>query len=328
MMVGVSGLSIAILVVGYVSAPADEADAARESQTTVALTGAPFVLRDGQQAVVDVVQIAFEPKAVSLSQEAQEPLQELLDRKARGCILSAQVVGAASKFETAPQPVVDAHLLALQRAGTIAQLASDSGVPKTAVASLWTVDSGLQVPHSVLWVFSSSNGSACVAPTVSSETVDVSVKPDANPDTEQAMIVNLPIQRPQPAPSADDGQTTSDPPSVPSASVRELALTFADNSSYLDAQELARLQQFASSLGPACAVTLKATVAGGADAHYASWLAERRMARVADQLSELATVANYVLVRNDASRRVVVAISDESGCPAAQKTTSAMNARL
>jgi hypothetical protein len=156
----------------------------------------------------------------------------------------------------------------------------------------------------------------------------MSVKPDSDADIKQAMIVNLPMQRPQRARSADAGQATADPPPVPSASVRELALTFADNSSYLDAQDLTRLQQFAGSLGPACAVTLKATVAGGADAHYASWLAERRMARVADQLSELATVENHVLVPNDASRRVVVAISDESSCPAAQKATSAMNARL
>ena len=52
MMVGVGGLSIAILVLGYVAAPADENGAPRESRTTVVLTGAPFVLRDGRQAVV------------------------------------------------------------------------------------------------------------------------------------------------------------------------------------------------------------------------------------------------------------------------------------
>lgn len=328
MMAGVVGLSFAILILGYVSAPADENGATRESRTTVALTGAPFVLRDGRQAVADVVQVAFEPKSVSLSEEAQELLQEMLSRMAHGCVLSAQVVGAASELETAPRPVVDAHLLALERAEAIAQLARDSSVPATAVASLWTVDRGLQVPHSILWVFSSSSGSACVEPTTSFEAVDVTAEPAADAGTAHAMIVNLPMQRPQRDRSADARQATAGLPPTAPASVGELALTFADNSSYLDDQAIIRLRRFAGSLGPACAVTLEATVAGGADAHYASWLAERRMARVADQLRELVTVESHVLVRDDASRRVLVAISDESACTAAQKTTSAMNARL
>ena len=327
-MVGVGGLSFAILVLGYVSAPADENGATRESRTTIALAGVPFVLRDGRQAVADVLQVAFEPQAVTLSEEAQRPLQELLSQMARGCVLSAQVVGAASEFETAPRPVVAAHLLALERADAIAQLARDSGVPTTAVASLWTVDSGLQVPHSILWVFSSSSEAACVDSTASFETVDVPAEPIASAGTTQAMIVNLPMQRPQRDRSADAGQATADLPPAAPASAGELVLTFADNSSYLDNQAIARLRRFAGSLGPACAVTLEATVAGGADAHYASWLAERRMARVANQLSELATIENHVLVRDDASRRVVVAISDPSACTAAQETTSAMNARL
>lgn len=328
MLFGVGGLSVVVLVLGYVAAPTDENGGARENQTTVALTGAPFVLRDGRQAVADVVQIAFEPQSVSLSEEAQEPLQELLSRMAHGCVFSAQVVGAASEYETAPRPVVDAHLLALERADAIARFARDSGVPATTVASLWTVDSGLKVPPSILWVFSSNSESACVEPTTSFATVDVPAEPAAGAGTAQAMIVNPPMQRPQRDRSAGDGQAMADPASAAPASVGELVLTFADNSSYLDDQAIARLRRFAGSLGAACAVTLKATVAGGVDAHYAAWLAERRMTRVADQLNELVTIEDHVLLQDDASRRVVVAISNQSACTAAQETTSAMNAQL
>ena len=326
-MVGVGGLSFAILVLGYVSAPADENGATRESRTTIALAGVPFVLRDGRQAVADVVQVAFDPQAVSLSEEAQEPLQELFSQMARGCVLSAQVVGAASEFETAPRPVVAAHLLALERADAIAQLARDSGVPATAVASLWTVDSGLQVPHSVLWVFSSTSGSACTEPSTSFELAAVPVKLATDAGPAGGMILNAPMPRPQRDRPAPVGQATAEVPPAAPVSMTELAVTFADNSSYLGDQDITRLRRFARSLGSACRVTLRATAAGGSDAHYGAWLAERRIARVADHLSELVTVENHVLVSGDTSRRVLVAISDESACVGGQETTSAMIVR-
>lgn len=326
-MVGVGGLSFAILVLGYVSAPADENGATRESRTTIALAGVPFVLRDGRQAVADVLQVAFEPQAVTLSEEAQRPLQELLSQMARGCVLSAQVVGAASEFETAPRPVVAAHLLALERADAIAQLARDSGVPTTAVASLWTVDRGLQVPHSVLWVFSSTSISACTETSTSSELAAVPVEAAPGAGLADEMVANPPMPRPQRDRPAPAGQAATEVPPAASVGVTELALTFADNSSYLGDQDIARLRRFARSLGSACMVTLRATVAGGTDAHYAAWLAERRIARVADHLSELVTVENHVLVRDDASRRVRVAVSDKSACAGGQETTSAMIAR-
>lgn len=328
MMIGVGGLSFAIFILGYMTPSIDKSDELPEIRPAIALSDAPFVLRDGRQAVVDVMKIPFEPKTASLSEEAQEPLQDLLDRKARGCVLSAQVVGAASELETAPQPVVDAHLLALERAGAIAAFVNNNGVPATALASLWTVDNGLQVPHSVLWVFSSSNESPCVPPTTSFETVEVPAGSATVTGTEQVMIVNLPMQRPHRERSTDVGQATANLPSAASASVGELVLTFADNSSYLDDQAIMRLRRFAGSLGSACTVILKATVAGGANAHYASWLAERRMARVADQLAELATIEGHVFVPDDARRQVVVTISDGPSCSVAQEMNSTMNSRL
>jgi outer membrane protein OmpA-like peptidoglycan-associated protein len=165
-LIGVGGLSVAVLALWPDPAPPEDAASVHEGRTSVALASTPLVLRDGQLAIADVVRMAFEPQSTVLPEDAQAPLQELLDRIADGCILSAQVVGAASEFETAPRPAIDAHLLALQRADAIAALVRNSGVPARVVSSLWTVDTGQRVPDSILWVFSSSSKSACVQPNV------------------------------------------------------------------------------------------------------------------------------------------------------------------
>jgi hypothetical protein len=327
-LIGVGGVSLTIFALWSVLAPAGDADAPHQRRTTIALADTPLVLRDGRQAVADVVRVAFEPQAVSLSEDAQEPLQEVLRRMADGCILSAQIVGAASEYETAPRPVIDAHLLALERADAIAQLVRKSGVPASAVASLWTVDSVQRVPDSVLWVFSSSGKTACVEPTPSFDLAAVPVDPIASAGPASALSVNPPTPRPQRDQPATDAAATADVQPAPSAAVAELVLTFDDNSSYLGESVIAKLLRFARRLPPDCGVLLRATVAGGADANYAAWLAERRMARVAEHLSGVAMVTSRIYVQNDASRQVLIAGSSKTGCVGATETASATSMRF
>jgi hypothetical protein len=195
-LIGVGGLSFAVFAFWSVLAPAEDGAAAHAGRTSIALADTPLVLRDGRQAVADVVRVAFEPQAIDLPGEAQAPLHEVLNRMTDGCILSVQVVGAASEYETAPRPVVDAHLLALKRADAIARLVRSSGVPATAVASLWTVDSGQRVPDSILWVFSSSSRSACVEPTLPFELSAVPAESVTSSSPSSALIINPPTPRP------------------------------------------------------------------------------------------------------------------------------------
>jgi hypothetical protein len=327
-LIGVGGLSVAVLALWPDPAPPEDAAPAHEGGTSIALASTPLVLGDGRLAVAAVVRIAFEPQSVDLPEDAQAPLHEVLDRIAGGCIFSAQVVGAASEFETAPRPVIDAHLLALQRADAIARLVRSSGVPATAVVSLWTVDIEQRVPDSILWVFSSSSRSVCVEPTLPVELSAVPADSVSSSTPASALIVNPPTPRPQRDQSAPEATTATDVLSTASATVPELALTFADNSSYLGESEIARLLRFANHLPPGCSVLLRATVAGGADAQYAAWLAERRMARVAERLEGVATVTSRVYVQNDASRQVVIAVASEAGCVGATEMASAMSMRF
>jgi hypothetical protein len=322
----VIGLSLMIFVLNVVSdtadsnvsAEAEENDAVGEARIDIALSATPLVLRDGRQATADVVRIGFDPATISLSEEAREPLEVFLTRIARECMLSAQIIGVASEYETVPRPVVDAHLLALQRADTIAEMMHNSGLPMTAVSSVWTVESGSQVPASILWVFSSKGGPECAKTGRTNELTEMpaaKVAESATADEVGLDIIGPPMPRPQ-----HDHSTRGK-----SSSMFELTLTFADNSSYLDDQEIARLRQFTSALAPTCDLTLRATVAGGADSHYAAWLAERRMGRVAKLLGDLIgtmEMTELVLVPNDASRQVIVAISNNSDCNETQDSTA------
>jgi hypothetical protein len=323
-LIGVGGLSFAVFAFWSVLAPAEDGQTAPESRTAIALADTPFVLRDGRKTVANVMRVAFEPQAIDLSQDAQEPLREVLDGIADGCILSAQVVGAASEHETAPRPLVFAHLLALERADAIAQLVRDSGVPTTVVAKLWTVESGPRIPDSVLWVFSSSSRSACVEPTASFELAAVPPDGVTSVGPASALIAQPPVPRPQRDPSAPEGGAAGDLSPAASMAVAELALTFADNSSYLGASEIARLQRFASRLPSTCGLLLRATVAGGTNADYAAWLAERRMARVAEHLNGVATIAGREYLPDDGSRQVLIAAAPDASCSGATETTTAM----
>jgi hypothetical protein len=321
-LVSIGGFSITAIAFWSALAPAADSSAAHGNRTQLALASTPFVLRDGRQAVANVVQVGFEPQSVSLTGGSRDPLRELLSRLADGCLLSAQIVGAASEYETAPRPAVDAHLLALERADAIATIVRDSGIPGTAVASVWTVDSGRRVPDSVLWLFSSNSRTACDEPMPPVEHAAVPAASANSPRPADALIVAPPMPRPHQDRRAQEGQEPIELPAPESRPVAELALTFADNSSFLDDSEFARLRRFASNLPSTCKVVLQATVAGGAEAHYAAWLAERRIARITQYLGQMVTIENHTFLQNDGSRKVMVTISDEPTCASTSKLAS------
>jgi outer membrane protein OmpA-like peptidoglycan-associated protein len=300
---------------------------AEERPVQVALAGTPLVLRDGREANANVVRVAFEPNSASMTSETRNQLQDLLGQLEPSCVLSVQVVGAASEIETAPRVAIDTHLLARERADTVARLARDTGIPPAALASIWSINHQTAQPKTAVWMFLDNSTPACVgkSPYLDAAPLSDDRAPTASVVVADNSAIARPLARPMRPSSADLPKHDAElhPPEAPA--LPAFSVSFADNSSYLGAKETAKLRQFARELRPSCTLRMKATVAGfGADAHYAGWLAERRLDRVAQLLRE--NVAGEIstefrLVPNDSRRLVIVSLHDEPTCGKAKSQT-------
>ncbi len=299
--------------------------AAQDDRAEVTLASAPLILRDGREARANVLHIAFAPGAASLSAATRESMERLLEPVDSSCVLSAQVVGIASERETAPRPVVDAHLLARDRADGVARLIQERGVPAGDVASVWTVESSAQAPRTAVWLFLDGDTPVCAEPLQPMVIVaDAPASPAPMPVLASAGAgapeIRMPIMR-RPShlklpPSPEQGAA----PAAGAATGERFTLTFADNSSYLSKGDAARLQDFARSLDRPCRLVLTATVAGGdVDTDYAAWLAQRRLERVAAMLRDLVAEGlqlEYLLQPADARRQVSLTVPAGERCSA------------
>lgn len=298
---------------------------AQENRAEVTLASAPLILRDGREARASVLHVAFAPSSASLPAATRQAMERLLHPIDGSCVLSAQVVGVASERETAPRPVVDAHVLARDRADGIARLIRDRGVPEGDVASVWTVESGAQSPRTAVWLFLDGDMPACAEPLqpmmIAAEApaqpapIPVLARAGADAPEIQMPIMRRPAHLPlRPSPE----QQVS--PAVGTAADERLTLTFADNSSYLSTSDAARLQEFARGLDRPCRLVLTATVAGGnVDTDYAAWLAQRRLERVAEMLRDLVAEGlqlEYLLRPADARRQVSLTVPSGERCSA------------
>ncbi|MEZ5865982.1 MAG: hypothetical protein R3D25_18625 [Geminicoccaceae bacterium] len=287
------------------------------------MASAPLILRDGRQATANVLHVAFAPNATSLSSETRSSVEQLLRPVDASCVLSAQVVGVASERETAPRLVVDAHVLARDRADGIARLIRDAGVPAEDVASVWTVENDGRPPMTAVWLFMDGDTPTCAEPlqplVMAAEAAPLPVLASAEVDAPE---IRTPIPRRPSHLSARLPSERTVSPAAGAATIEPLTLTFADNSSYLSAGDSTRLRRFAVALDRPCRLVLTATVAGGdIDTEYAAWLAQRRLDRVAAMLRDLVAEGvqlEYALQPSDARRQVSLAVPAGERCSAEQ----------
>lgn len=302
---------------------------AEERPVQVALAGTPLVLRDGREANANVVRVAFEPNSASMTAQTRNQLQDLLGQLEPSCVLSVQVVGAASEIETAPRVAIDTHLLARERADTVASLARDTGVPPAALASIWSINHQAVQPKTAIWLFLDSSVPACIGQSPHLEAAPLWDEPAATASVVVAEnpAIAKPLARPM-RPLVGELSTSDVQSRSPEVA---FSVSFADNSSYLNDVETAKLRKFANTLDRACRITLTATVAGSGDTHYAAWLAERRLKRIAETLSELLPQnlqIEFMLALNDERRKVSFDLPTDESCPAAQPVTLASDFAL
>jgi len=293
---------------------------AEEKSVQIALAQTPFVLRDGREAEANVVRVAFPPNSSGIRDETRSQLQDLLGQVDSACVLSVQVVGTASEFETAPRVAVDTHLLARQRADNVASLALATGMPAAALASIWSVNDERSQPKTAVWLFLDKSTPDCAAepPYLVEKPLAVEPPPTVAVAVDHDPTTPLPVAAPTRSDPDDLPKMNPENSSTDTPPATTLNLSFANNSSYLSDRDTSRLQQFARRLGPACKIRVAATVAGtGADAHYAEWLAERRLDRVGRLLHDNATggiTAETELLRNDPRRLVILSLPDPLDC--------------
>lgn len=319
--------SLRCLTAGLALSLASPQVSAQESRAEITLASAPLILRDGRRAAANVLHIAFAPNTASLSPATRASMERLLHPVEASCVLSAQIVGVASELETAPRVVVDAQVLARDRADGIAQIVLDRGVPGEAVASVWTVESDARLPWTTVWLFLDDDTPGCgeqmqqtaIADGFSAMATPIPVIADAATDEP---VLRLPIaRRPSLTPAQAAVATRVAPEVTSDMPVAEpFSLSFPDNSSYLNAGEMARLRTFTGTLDRECKLVLTATVAGGgADTRYAAWLAQRRLDRVAGMLRNLVSEdlqIEYLLEPNDSRRQVSLLVPTDAACSA------------
>lgn len=307
------------------------ASGAEERPVQIALADTPLVLRDGREADANVVRVAFAPNSASMTTETRSQLQELLGQLEPSCVLSVQIVGAASEIETAPRMAIDTHLLARERADNVASLARDSGVPPAVLASIWSVDQQVAQPRTAIWMFLDKSGPSCATKSLNLRSVPAS---DDLPPTAALTVAHQPaFAKPFARPTRSFSEDRRQPNPEPGAPEAAFSVSFADNSSYLSDLETTKLRTFANTLDRTCRFTLTATVAGGddVDTQYAAWLAERRLKRVAELLSELLPQdlqIEYLLAPNDARRQVSLGLLTDEGCHTARPVTLASGSAL
>lgn len=315
------------LAAGLALSLASPLAAAEDHRAEVTLASAPLILRDGREARANVLHVAFAPSSARLSAATRKSMERLLEPVDSSCVLSAQVVGIASERETAPRPVVDAHVLARDRADGLARLIQDKGVAAGDVASVWTVKSDARPPRTAVWLFLDGDTPACAEPlqpmVVATEAPDLPAPmPVLASAGAGAPEIRMPIRhRPSHLPIQPSPEQIGAPvAAVDAAAGERFTLTFADNSSYLSAADAARLQDFARGLDRPCRLVLTATVAGGdVDTDYAAWLAQRRLERVAAMLRDLVAEGlqlEYLLQPADARRQVLLTVPAGERCSA------------
>lgn len=307
---------------------------AEEGPVQIALADTPLVLRDGREAEANVVRVAFAPNSAKLTNETRNQLQDLLRQFDPSCVLSVQVVGAASELETAPRLVIDTHLLARERADNVASLARDTGVPADALASIWSVNHQVAQPKTAVWMFLDNSTPACAG---MSPHLDAAPLSEERPPAAATIVADnpafaKPLPRPMPASIGELSKQDAERHSPEASTAAAFSVSFADNSSYLSDTETAKLRKFANTLDRTCRFKLTATVAGDdVDTQYAAWLAERRLKRVAEMLLELLPQdlqIDYLLAPNDGRRQVSLSLPTDEGCPAVRPVTLASDSAL
>ncbi|MFO1069067.1 MAG: hypothetical protein U1E14_11155 [Geminicoccaceae bacterium] len=296
------------------------------AELTQALAPMPLVLKDGRVARVTVHAIPFETGAERLDAPTREALDALARSLATDCFLTAQAIGHVEPGPGSDGDTLAAHRLARARADRVQAELVGAGLPAPAIASVWDWQFALRAAQVTLWVFRLTEGDDCDGKNLAQvPTPPARAEPEPEQDRAAAATPAAGKAPPLPKkPKPPDPPRAEAPPPEPAAGppagppAGSLALAFDADNSFLPDGAAAQLEALAAGLDRArrWEVVLAAAVAPGAKDQkardFARWIAERRMARVAEVLDRAGPGRNLrirqQLLPDDASRQVTVTV--------------------
>jgi outer membrane protein OmpA-like peptidoglycan-associated protein len=248
----------------------------------------PFAIRDGRIVRLDVHAVPFAIGTATLDPAAEIKLRVLAEGAAADCFLAAQAIGHVRPGTPGDGDTLVAHALARARAERVQAVLVAADLPAEAVAVLWDYGFTLEEPRVTLCIFRSPLGEACEDKPLPPPEPPVAKAPPKQPARRTAEATPKP-----PAPRV--------PPAAPAVgeTVARAAITFPADSSFLPRGAEAELRRLLASLpkGPGYAFELVAGIGEGRSdaspdeaARYASWLAQRRLERIAAWLEQHAEI--------------------------------------